>query len=123
MNYKKNYTDYVKFIKTLKREKYKGVYYEEHHIKPRSLGGKNTKANLVLLTPREHFLAHYLLCKIHAKGDNHYKMLCAFNLFLLREESCITMYNSRVFESKKIQWIKELKETSTKKFIPKRKPK
>lgn len=36
-----------------------------HHILPRSLGGLDTEENLVLLTFREHFLAHYLLYKIY----------------------------------------------------------
>ena len=121
MNYKKNYEDYIKYVKKQNREKYKGIYYEDHHIKPRSLGGKDTEANMVLLTPREHFLAHYLLCKIYKEGDDHYKMVCAFNLFILRDESSIKCCNSRIFESKKIDWIKSLKENSTKKFVPKKK--
>lgn len=39
-------------------------YYEEHHIVPKSLGGENyEKSNLVLLTAKEHFIAHRLLVK------------------------------------------------------------
>jgi ssDNA-binding Zn-finger/Zn-ribbon topoisomerase 1 len=38
-------------------------YSENHHIIPRSLGGKDTPDNLVSLTPREHFIAHFLLYK------------------------------------------------------------
>ena len=112
MNYEKNYRDYVKWVRAQKREKYHGVYYEEHHVKPRSLGGKDTKANLVLLTPREHFLAHYLLCKIYGEGEDHYRMVCAFNLFLTRDESEIARHNSREFERKKAVWIKFLREAS-----------
>lgn len=37
---------------------------ERHHILPKSLGGKNTKDNLVYLTPAEHYRAHYLLWRI-----------------------------------------------------------
>lgn len=40
-------------------------YTEVHHIVPRSLGGADTADNLVRLTPREHFLAHWLLFKMH----------------------------------------------------------
>ena len=40
-------------------------YCEQHHIVPRSLGGLNTKENLVLLTAREHFVAHLLLVKMY----------------------------------------------------------
>ena len=41
-------------------------YFEEHHIFPRSLFPQynRNKHNLVLLTAREHYLAHKLLCKI-----------------------------------------------------------
>lgn len=39
-------------------------YYEKHHIIPESLGGKNDKDNIVKLTPREHFLVHWLLTKM-----------------------------------------------------------
>ncbi|QJT71792.1 hypothetical protein TH1_110 [Shewanella phage Thanatos-1] len=38
---------------------------EIHHIVPRSMGGSNSKNNLVKLTYREHFVAHMLLFKIH----------------------------------------------------------
>ena len=37
---------------------------EKHHIIPKSFGGKNTKDNLVNLTPREHFICHHLLLKM-----------------------------------------------------------
>ncbi|MDB5594887.1 MAG: hypothetical protein JWM36_1848 [Hyphomicrobiales bacterium] len=45
-----------------------GGYSEVHHIEPRSLGGSDQPANLVSLTYREHFLAHWLLTKIHSAG-------------------------------------------------------
>lgn len=38
--------------------------HESHHIVPKSIAGSNDKANLVLLTFREHFLAHWLLTKM-----------------------------------------------------------
>jgi 5-methylcytosine-specific restriction endonuclease McrA len=36
-------------------------YKENHHIIPRSLGGDNSKENVVPLTAREHYIAHLLL--------------------------------------------------------------
>lgn len=41
------------------------VYVESHHIIPKSKGGSNRKDNLVILTAKEHFVAHHLLWKIH----------------------------------------------------------
>ena len=40
-------------------------YKEDHHIMPVCLGGSNSESNLVKLTARQHFLAHWLLYKIH----------------------------------------------------------
>lgn len=62
MNYQKIYNKLVSNKRD--RSKTNGIY-ESHHIKPRSLGGSNSKTNLVLLTPREHFIAHLLLSKIY----------------------------------------------------------
>lgn len=43
-------------------------YSEVHHIVPRCLGGSDHDSNLIRLTLREHFIAHYMLSKIHAKS-------------------------------------------------------
>jgi len=51
------------------RRKGSGRYYEDHHIRPLSMGGTNNKSNRVLLTAREHFLAHRLLVKITSGRD------------------------------------------------------
>jgi hypothetical protein len=53
-----------------KRTKSTEIYYENHHIVPKHMGGDNSKDNLVLLTFREHVLAHYLLWRIYKEdGD------------------------------------------------------
>lgn len=43
-------------------------YTERHHIIPRCIGGKDTIDNLVELTMREHFLAHWMLWKAYPKN-------------------------------------------------------
>jgi len=46
------------------------IYYENHHIIPKHMGGDNLEDNLVLLTFKEHILAHYLLWRIYGcEGD------------------------------------------------------
>lgn len=45
-----------------------GGYVERHHIQPKSLGGSDEQANLLVLTPEDHFFAHLLLAKIHGGG-------------------------------------------------------
>lgn len=51
-------------------------YYEKHHIIPKCLGGKNSKNNLILLTAREHFICHWLLCKM--TNENKSKLYFSF---------------------------------------------
>ena len=52
MNYQKIYENLISKAKSENRKKYKGVYYESHHIIPRCLGGNNDKENKVLLTAK-----------------------------------------------------------------------
>ncbi len=57
---------YNRLIETRKnRELVDGQYYERHHILMKSMGGSDNKTNLVHLTAREHFLAHWLLWRIY----------------------------------------------------------
>ena len=56
-------------------------YQEKHHIIPKSLGGSNSKYNLVALTPKEHFIIHILLCKF-TLGKSRLKMLNALHAMM-----------------------------------------
>ena len=67
-NYFKHYEQLCSTRKLLNRSKGTDVYYEKHHIIPKSVGGSNSPDNLVLLTAREHYIAHLLLY-------NHYKAI------------------------------------------------
>lgn len=62
MNYQKIYQNLIEDAKSNPKE---DTYKETHHIVPLCLGGTNNKTNLVRLTARQHFLAHWLLYKIH----------------------------------------------------------
>lgn len=109
MNYEKNYYDYIAYVKTLNRKKGDGNYYEKHHIKPKSIFPElaKDKDNLVLLTAREHFLAHYLLCKIYSEGKEHFQMLCAFQRMTKNTKGCFPFLymNSKLFEKMKIELV------------------
>lgn len=50
MNYMKHYQALCLGRQSLNREKSNEVYYENHHIVPKSLGGSDNTTNLVLLT-------------------------------------------------------------------------
>lgn len=54
------------------------IIKEKHHIIPRSLGGDNSKSNLVNLTPKEHYVCHLLLTKFTV-GDAKRKMSYALH--------------------------------------------
>jgi hypothetical protein len=72
----------------LKKNSSDYVYYENHHILPRSLfpdfsNQKENPWNSVLLTAREHYIIHVLIWK-HFKSLNHssqYKMAYVIKLF------------------------------------------
>lgn len=66
MDYSKIYYNIINNAKN--RLIYEDIYYENHHILPKSLGGKNSKDNLVKLTLREHYIVHKLLVKIYPQS-------------------------------------------------------
>ena len=113
MNYKKNYYDYIAYVKTLNRYKGDGNYYEKHHIVPRSLGGKDTENNLVLLTAREHYLAHYLLWKfLPCKSTVYAFMLMNSNC----ERKSVHILSSKMYEEIRKQFTLESKILQKKRF-------
>lgn len=69
MDYEKHYNNLIHSRQIQqehrKHQKKSGEYFETHHILPKCLGGNNDPINLILLTGREHFIAHKLLWKIH----------------------------------------------------------
>jgi hypothetical protein len=76
MDYKKLYDSIVERAKIELRNKTKeGTYYESHHIIPKCLGGTGettqwrTHPNLVLLTAKEHYLCHRLLCRMYPNSN------------------------------------------------------
>lgn len=81
MDYQKTYDNLIQKAVNSNRVKNKDTYYEAHHIIPICLGGTGrsqqwkTHPNIVLLTAREHFIAHWLLYRIHP--DNS-KIVYAF---------------------------------------------
>lgn len=75
-------------------------YTERHHVVPRALGGTNDAENLVALTAREHFIAHWLLAKMHGGT-----MWVAF----LRMKGLERRYvNARLYEAGKEAWAAHL---------------
>lgn len=69
MNYLKTYINLCRTRSS--NSKSQDVYRESHHVFPVSVFGKNEF--LVNLTPREHYIAHWLLYRLCMKryGKNH----------------------------------------------------
>lgn len=97
MDYKKHYDLLINRAKGRILEEYK----ESHHIIPRCMGGSDDSSNLVVLTAREHYIAHLLLVKIYPK---HYGIVKAAMMMSVcsneKQERCI---NNRTYG-----WLKEL---------------
>ena len=101
------YNDIIEKAKRQQRKKGEGIYYEKHHIVPKSMGGTNNKNNLVLLTAREHFMCHLLLPKMCIDSDHKRKMVYAY--------MCISemgnkfnrhhIYKSKIYEAYKQKYV------------------
>ena len=69
---------YEEYIKLCYHSSTKIGYTEKHHIIPRSMGGSDEPSNLTVLTGREHFLAHMLLCEMFPQNR---KLALALSFF------------------------------------------
>lgn len=110
MDYKKIYDQLIKKAQSENRSRGK-VYYEGHHIIPKCLGGTGSArninhSNIVLLTAKEHYMAHRLLVKIYP--DNKY--LQRAMMFMVQSNNKERYApSSRIFETIKLECIDRLK--------------
>lgn len=94
MNYQKTYDALIERA----RRRDLGGYVERHHIVPRCLGGGNECANIVSLTPEEHYVAHQLLVKLNP-GNNDLRMAVYF----------MTVATDRVVRNNRLYgWVRRL---------------
>ena len=96
------YNRYIKFIESRKNRSSLNKRIEKHHIIPRSMGGSDENDNIIKLTYREHFIAHWLLWK----AFNNTKMIHAFWYMTQRK---MHRLSSRVYESLKQSRLEALK--------------
>jgi hypothetical protein len=102
------YTKWYNNITENARNRILTEYTESHHIQPRSLGGSDDATNLVDLTPREHFICHWLLVKM-TTGKDHHRMLNALRMMRAEnqnQERYKTKITARVYESIKKEYSK-----------------
>lgn len=116
MNYKKIYHQLIDKARNENRTKNNNIYYESHHIVPEFMfkdrkrkgpaghlpGNPNDKSNLILLTAREHFLAHVLLAKIFDGTNYGYSAGSALMFFYTKaigqHARQINGFNSKSYE-------------------------
>lgn len=114
MFHKNKYTSWYYHIVTraksqernkLSKEHNNYVYYEKHHIIPKSLGGNDDTDNVVLLTAREHFIAHILLPKMCVSFKHTQQMINA--LFRMKQQTSKQerYFNNRLYEYTKSKII------------------
>lgn len=111
MNYKKIYEDliidrhYLRLCRDIDWYQSRGTFREQgfelHHVKPKCMNGSDDSDNLVPLTPREHFIAHWLLAKANPENE---KLTYAFH--------CMCRYNScmqeRAINSKSYEYARRM---------------
>jgi hypothetical protein len=117
MNYKIIYESLCEKAKfeyeyRIERKNNHNFYYEGHHILPKCLGGKGKYGdykheNIVLLTAKEHFIAHLLLCEIYPKSDK--LKMAVYSMCNQNKNGVRYRVSSRTYERLKIQYIKILK--------------
>jgi hypothetical protein len=104
MNYQKIYNKLVEY-----RQQYPATgYVERHHIVPRSMGGSDEAANLVVLTGREHWVAHLLLWKVYRNSQTI--QACHMMAMRCKVRGIPKVRSSRMYETLRIEHSKLVSE-------------
>ena len=81
-------------------------YRELHHITPKGIGGLDVGTNYCMLTPREHFIVHKLLTKIHPTTR---AVIVAFFMMSHMKNKYNISVTAREYEVSKVQYNKYTK--------------
>lgn len=99
---------YLSFINSCKN-KHQSGYTEIHHIIPRCIGGTNDESNLIVLTARQHYIAHWMLWKAFKTSKLVYAFFMMYSSSVTQQR--YSPKSSRIYERLKIQLSTLLKET------------
>lgn len=89
--YQKRYNNLIDHYKNIVIE----GYVERHHIIPKCMGGTDDITNLVALTPRAHFIAHYLL---HRAYPDNIKLAQAFGMMTANNSNQQRKFSSKMYD-------------------------
>lgn len=111
--YKVRYKKLIEYCKN--NPTYEG-YVEKHHIIPQCLGGSNDASNLIALSPRAHYIAHWILYKAYPENSS---LAHAFAMMMVNNPNQNRAMPSLIYEQAKIarskamtgkpmpEWVKE----------------
>jgi hypothetical protein len=85
-----HFSRYIKFINSRPKRIYEKFRVNKHHILPRSMNGTEDFSNLIILTHREHYIAHLILWKCYGGA-----MVTAF-WFMQFNASTSGKYNNKI---------------------------
>lgn len=109
MNHKRIYDQLVEKCRARGlNKKSLDFYTEKHHIQPKCLKGKDRISNLALLTPKEHLLAHLLLCHIYPKVSALKEALHLMMYARTKENSQFkypVKLKGRIYEQQRNEWL------------------
>lgn len=100
-----HYKRYKRFIESLKHQETTG-YSEVHHIVPKSLGGSDDADNLVRLTARQHYVAHWMLWK--AIGG-----VTGRSFFMMSNFGKYGKVNSKAYERARTEYAEQVSQQLT----------
>ena len=106
---------YIKFITFAKQLVANDKYIESHHILPQSMGGSNDDDNLVKLSARQHYLAHWMLWKAYKSKEMTFAFFSMSNQSnQYQGRTC--KINSRIYENLRNEFSTLLSKTAEDKW-------
>lgn len=125
--FEKTYMNLVESRKYRGTKKKRGDGFNKHHILPKCLGGKDENSNYVLLTFREHIIAHMLLHRIYPNSSElAYALLRMIqsggsgrkeNIYKIGKDGKVILPTTRELESLRNQSIEYLRNINTGKHL------
>ena len=106
---------YIKFIMSVSKSTVNYEYTESHHILPQSMGGSNDDDNLVILSSRQHYLAHWMLWKAYKSKEMTFAFFSMSNQSN-RHQRRVCRINSRIYEKLRNEFSTLLSKTAETKW-------